>query len=661
MESSKNKTNFKEVMRSVMGILKEKIIKEINTISISVIMALMVALLVCMPAKEFMFKEHEVVFGIAHKTLLNMQYKVIPVLMVLIPCFIVGYIFNKGFISKIQFLKKESPENSLSFLDYLFRIVIVGVILIIVIKFFVSPNVLDKIANEEKMMKYLYKDGIILGVILVILSSNLVFYDIHCLYVDTICKKKTEELNERYILKFQNLNKKYTTLVEKLINKSTFTYDNSEMIEFLEKENEKENDFDNDKEENFNLLLEKSGDVLKYKKTKDFIKYGTNEDKYFKFSNQKVFMEKRYNSLEEGEVQKYFDDFLMPDLCNQILSRVTYISNNYLNTTNESELGSYVSILKTDLKNLTDLNRDVKLYINNRLRYLKNSYSSAEKGYNGELRVEKELDKYKDYIINIPNKCFNFKYIDFIPEDYTMECDNILITQKGIFVIETKNNKEDSIYVDERTGKIRNKCVLHIESDGRWVYKDESKNSDWYKVLKKTPVEQNRDHVLKLQKIINHHLGYDRFNDNYIEIKGVIVMANNNLKIQNDLSDSIDVCRPDSIFETIMKYPKNPLFTEEMIERVKSIINSYKEDIHKPVLYDFIDVNKELEDLEYKLKNILSSKEYYVKLGDTLNGYYEEYQVIEKEFSSQWKDIQKDLQSIEKYKKIIDKFIGEIK
>lgn len=656
MENSKNKTNFKEVMRGVMGILKEKIANEINTISISIILALMVTLLVYMPAKEFMFKEHEMVFGFTHKTLLNMQYKIVPVLMTLIPGFIVGYIFNKGFISKLHFLKKESPEYGLSFLDYLFRFVIVGIFLVIITKYFISPNVVAKIANEEKMMNYLYKNGIILGVILVIISSKLVFYDVNYKYIDTLCEKKKEVLSEKYLLKFQNLNKKYTTLFERLINKNTFTYDNSEIIEFLEKEKENSN-LDNDKEESFNLLLEKSGDVLKYKKTKDFIKYGTNEDKYFKFSHQKVYMEKRYSGIEADEVKKYFDELLMPDLCSQNLSRANYIDAHCLSKMNDSKLSSYMSMIKKDLKNLADLNKDIKLYIDNRLSYLKNSYSSAEKGYNGELRVEKELDKYKDYIVNIPNKCFNFKYIDFMPDEYTMECDNILITQQGVFVIETKNNKEDSVYIDERTGKIRNKCVLHIESDGRWVYKDESKYSDWYKVLKKTPVEQNRDHMLKLEKIINYHLGCDRFSENYIKVRGVIVMANNNLKIQNDLSNVIDVCRPDSIFETIMKYPKNPLFTEEKIERIKSIINSYREDVHKPVLYDFIDVNKELEDLEYKLKNMLSSKEYYIKLGEVLKGYYDESKVLVEEFESQMREIQE----LEKHKNIIDNFIGENK
>lgn len=627
MEDITVKRKFKKRGRSIISIIKEKIVNEVNTIAISMMISLAVSISVCIPAKDFMFKEHSVTYGATYKILLTLQYQIAPISIIIISSFLVAYIFNKEYIKKLYYIYKNKSKGIFKSFKYIFRIITLFIVLIILSKFIIGPKIIPQITNEEEMMKYLYNNSIILGTLLTIISCYLVFWGVNKSYSDILLNEENKEkqakkegLTREYLLECKDLNKKYIDVFNGLIKNKVFIYENSEIRDFLNY---------NDSNTQYNLSIIKDEDTLMYKKTRDFIEYHTNEGKYFNFDNQINNITNKYGQFELDTIKKHFYNLLGIDLCSQSLSCINYLERKYLNTFKDKELDFYISEFKKYLQNLVNINSDIDEYLKNRMHYLENSHQIAERGYNGEFRVKQELDKYKDYFINIENKCFNFKYIDFIQENYTMECDNILITQRGIFIIETKNNGENSVYIDETTGKTYNKYVLHIESDGRWIFRD---NSGGFKVLDKTPVEQNRDHVLKLEKIINHHLGYDKFNDNYIEIRSIIVMANKNIKIENDLDGIIDVCRPDAIFETVMKYPKNPIFTREMIQKIIDIINSYEATIHKPNLYSLVNVDKELNSLEYTLNNTIVDRTYFYDINRALKSYYEDLESLNKKF-----------------------------
>lgn len=626
MDNSTIKTNFRRNKIGIVSRIKEKVVNELNLIMISLILSIAITIAVCIPVKDFIFKENSSIYGVVYDGLIALQHQLVPICTIAISSFLVGYIFNKDYIKKLYYINKHERKNTLNSSKYIFRIIV------LFIAFILSSSILGKkiipqIVSDENTIKYLYNNSIIFGVLLSALSSYIVFFGVNRRHSQVLFDRmmrekyqKEEELKNQYSFKYKNLNKKYLNLFNDLIKTKVFTYNDYNFTDLL-------NSSTSDKQ--YGISLEKYGTKLQYSRTQEFIEFYTNEGKYFSSSNQIKNIKSRYGSHEVDHLRTYFSDLLDSTLCTQGLHFISCIEKNYPNSLKNKDFHSYIKKLENYLTDLVKVNYDINEYLNNRIKYLDDVQKISELGYKGEQRVKSELNKYRDHFISIENKCFNFKYIDFIQENYTMECDNILVTQRGIFIIETKNNGENSVYVDKATGKTYSKYVLHIESDGRWVFKD---NNGGFKVLDKTPVEQNRDHIIKLEKIINHHLGYDRFDNNYLEVKSIIVMANKNIKIENDLGGVIDVCRPESIYETIMKYPKNPFFTREMIKKIVEIIESYDETIHKPKLYDLINVERELRSLESMLNSTIVNKSYCHKVNDTLRSYYMDLENLNKEY-----------------------------
>lgn len=618
----------KTLKKTNIGRIKENITNEVNIIVMSIILSIIITIVVCLPVKGIMFKEQNNMYGIVYASLNTLQYKVIPFFVVMIPSVLVSYIFNKDFIKKLYYIKKYNDEN-FKYLQYLVRIIALSLMFILVSYAF-SKFILPKAENDENTIKYICNYLIVLGILFSVAGSYILFLGVDKKYYIIERQIKKSKIKEKYCSIQRNLNNKYKTLfsdLSKEIKAKTFSYNNENLENIVEINNSKDNKLS---DKDYGLLLIKEGNILKYTKTYDFTEAYTNDGKYMSFTNQIKNIGNKYGSYGADYLKSYFYNLLDIELCNKNLTLIECIEKNELNNIEDEDFNYFMRNSKKYLSDLIKINFDINNYLTSRLNYLDSSKRIAESGYKGEKRVKEELDKYKGNFINIENKCFNFKYIDFIEENYTMECDNILVTQRGIFVIETKNKDENSVYIDEATGDVYNKKVLHIESDGRWIIKN---NDGSFKEWNRNPVEQNRDHIIKLEKIINHHLGYDRYDDEYIEIKGIIVIANKNIKIENDLKEIIDVCRPEAIYEHVMKYPKNPLFTKNMIQTIVEIIESYDEKIHKPTLYNLINVEKELTSLDNILNDSFANNiNYCRKINDILSSYYNEFENLNKDY-----------------------------
>lgn len=172
------------------------------------------------------------------------------------------------------------------------------------------------------------------------------------------------------------------------------------------------------------------------------------------------------------------------------------------------------------------------------------------------------------YFYNLPNIRLEIK--DKNGKFQSIECDNILITRYGIFVLEVKNYASKGQY------------NLIIERDGRWL--KEYKNGN--KEVHKSATSQNDRHVILLTKYINQLL--NKSIDSYIDIDGIVVIANNIINIRN-YSENQKVFRCDEIYNYIIRQP---------IKLTEYEMNLIRESLIKDNLpakkYEFYDYREEL-------------------------------------------------------------------
>lgn len=170
------------------------------------------------------------------------------------------------------------------------------------------------------------------------------------------------------------------------------------------------------------------------------------------------------------------------------------------------------------------LNRSYELEINEWFKSFRNEFKTIKSGYVGEGRVAKSLKKYEGQAIVLPN-------IRIEVDGESSEMDYIVISPYGVYSLEVKNLAEKGAY------------DILIEKDGRW-----NKVTKGVKKPMKSPDTQNERHIVHLETMINRALG--RSLDDYIRVKGMIVIANDQVTIKNYNDDCI-VKRYDYVMQAI--------------------------------------------------------------------------------------------------------------
>lgn len=167
-------------------------------------------------------------------------------------------------------------------------------------------------------------------------------------------------------------------------------------------------------------------------------------------------------------------------------------------------------------------------------------------GVEGEEIVNSHLKMYDDEIINLSN-------IRLEVEGNSIENDNILLTPYGIFVLEVKNFGSTGSY------------SLKISKDGKWskVFKNGTTESIEY-----NPTLQNERHTRYLQRYINKVLNRAPEDKDYIKVYGLVIIANNEINIDNDSEQPI--FRVSEIYRQISK--NNSIFNQEELLNIKEII-----------------------------------------------------------------------------------------
>jgi len=244
-----------------------------------------------------------------------------------------------------------------------------------------------------------------------------------------------------------------------------------------------------------------------------------------------------------------------------------------------------IDIYKLESLILENLNKYNRLYYNQKEAFF-SQFAIIKSGIEGEKRVNEELALFRDIIMNIPNVRLEI-------EGTSVESDNILITENGIFFVEVKNFGESGKY------------SIFIAKDGQWIKEYEDGTIE---PMKNVSAQLNR-HIGLKQRFLNNELN-KRLNEPdlpYIYMYPLIVIANDKVIIKNE--SDLPVVRASSIY----RYVSN--FNGMKLERkywpvIKEIFESYNLKAKKYPIN-----NIDFEHLEFVYPQIWEQiKAYYVFL-----------------------------------------------
>lgn len=164
-------------------------------------------------------------------------------------------------------------------------------------------------------------------------------------------------------------------------------------------------------------------------------------------------------------------------------------------------------------------------------------------------------------------------------ETYSAEIDSIIITDRAIFIIETKNYKKGT--------------NILVTKDGQW-YKDNNK-------LDTNPVVQVTNHSLVIRKcLLKNNINFE------LPIIPIIAIGNSdiNLTIDSDEDLLIKILHTDLLGTYILNYigTNSPIITLDSVQEINSVIQSNALPLKK---YDVIDYNYNFETVSNALFTLI--------------------------------------------------------
>lgn len=322
--------------------------------------------------------------------------------------------------------------------------------------------------------------------------------------------------------------------------------------------------------------------------------YGSNDEQYY-------FLQEEYNKslnlikdkLDLKEVDEFIDvKTLTKSLFNSNIEQNLKKLESGLSISDKSYLGRYIPFPYIETKNMIiDMNKNIEL-IKDELDGYKSDIAISKKGIIGEKSVYNDLRLYENRYNILSN-------IRIEVDKKSSESDVIIISEKGIFIIEVKNYG--------KSGE-----TIKIAEDGTWT-----KSSDGYTREVKDAVDQNKYHCYITNKLLNNELkkrGYDDITE--IKCISIVCIANNEVDLRN-FSNEI-IVRASNIIPTIKNYKKNDNLSPELQLELKRILI---ENSLTPILYPVNSRNNKIDVLADNLKKltlaIKLSQDIYIK-------YYEE-------------------------------------
>lgn len=282
---------------------------------------------------------------------------------------------------------------------------------------------------------------------------------------------------------------------------------------------------------------------------------------YFTLEEKKVYMDQLINA-------KYIEK--LQALSFRLKEARTYIEDIKNKNYNKISFEKSYTLSKL-IKSLSSFEN----LTNSRIKYIKDSAFSSSLGLDGERIVNNKL--------NIHSNLINLKNIRLKDDlDRTCQCDNIVISKRGIFILEVKNYASSGQY------------SLKIDSTGRWTIK-KGQNIE----VISSPVEQNNIHIAILNRILNNILNKD------ISAHGIVVIANDAVNIINESKDII--VRPSSIYNILDNEFENAMLSEADIQYISFFISSLQLEEKK---YPVFSIEKEFDETNIEKIDFLISKCY---------------------------------------------------
>lgn len=198
--------------------------------------------------------------------------------------------------------------------------------------------------------------------------------------------------------------------------------------------------------------------------------------------------------------------------------------------------------------------------------------SAKIKGFLGEIKVN-------DYLKQLGPDYFPFHNIIIrTSEGETVQIDHIVLSEYGIFVIETKNFKG-------------------------WIFGKE--NAEYWKQVIfnnkysfRNPIKQNWSHIYALKNVLS-----DFSNIKYFSI---IVFSGN--AVLKDIESHVPVVYEDSLNHTIIKYSTKKYLSPENIRQIKDLLETLQS-ANKVLKKTHIEnINKNISNKQFKMQNLICPK-----------------------------------------------------
>lgn len=190
-------------------------------------------------------------------------------------------------------------------------------------------------------------------------------------------------------------------------------------------------------------------------------------------------------------------------------------------------------------------------YLEDRLKRVAALYNNVKNGRLGEEYVWSVINEFDNCL------CLKDKRLEFTDENgiHSIQMDSILISSKGLFILEVKNVASEGQY------------EIKIDRTGVWraIYP----NGKEY-IMEQNANKQNNRHLIYLNKLINQSLG--TFDERYIEAKGITVIGNNKVKVENLSENQIVLCA-DEIYNYINKF--DMIYNETQKQYLHKFINEH--------------------------------------------------------------------------------------
>ena len=263
--------------------------------------------------------------------------------------------------------------------------------------------------------------------------------------------------------------------------------------------------------------------------------------------------------------EKYFKEELLEELLKLQAELVELVYNDEHAKQAELRIWNVIKQLELLNKQRGDKYSEEVEKVINQLKYIGNLISAEVSGIKGEKKTFHNL-------LNMNCKKIIKQNVEFKDDIITTELDDVVITRKGVFVVEVKNTQKD-IFIDEAGNYYRDSEYGRLDCNigEKMNYKE--------RLLKNALSGLNKN----------------------IKIHSILVFTNSNIQVRNTYK-YIRHCFLGQLPHIIEDYEGECIFSNEDMEEIADAIEEGRTHTEYPFEIDFVEFKKEFATLLAKLE-----------------------------------------------------------